>query len=151
MTLFRSDRLSRDEAGAVLVEMALAIPMLTLLAVGSFEIGTMVSRQQELQSSLVEGEAIALAANDGAQTNLADIQDIISQSVGLDKSNVTLKFKYRCGLDAVLVDSKDTCSEDGTVSEYLNFQLTDQHVPVWTKFGFGSDITYKVERTVQLS
>ncbi len=140
-----------DRSGAVLIEIAIVTPVLGLLAIGGFEVGTMVSRHHDLQSALVDGEAIALAANQGASTDLEGLEEIIRDSVGLTDDQVTLKFLYRCNAAETLVDSKDSCGEDDIVSEYVNFRLQDTYNPIWTDFGISGPVNLEVERTVQLS
>ena len=145
------NRLLQDQGGTFVIEMAIVTPVLVMMAIGAFEVGTMISRQQELQSAIFEGESIALAANQGAETDLEGLKEIVKSSAGLTDKQVTLHFLYRCGTAEQLVKSKDSCTEDDIVSEYVNMKLQDIHEPIWVKFGLGTDISYDVERTVQLS
>jgi Flp pilus assembly protein TadG len=55
--------LRRDARGTMAIETAIVAPVLALMAIGSFEVGSMVSRQQELQSAASEAESIILAAS----------------------------------------------------------------------------------------
>ncbi len=141
----------RDNSGTVLIELAISTPLLALLAIGAFETGTMVSRQQELQSALGEGVAIALATNQGAETDLNDLKSIIKSSVDLDDEQVTLRFLFRCGTSSQLVNTAEACGEGDTVYEYVDFQLQDTHDPIWTNYGIGKPVRLDVERLVQLS
>ena len=61
-------RLLRCARGAFAIETALVAPLLALMSIGTFEVGTMVSRQQELQSAASEAESIILAAAGGTGT-----------------------------------------------------------------------------------
>ncbi|OZA93393.1 MAG: hypothetical protein B7X57_05165 [Erythrobacter sp. 34-65-8] len=47
----------RDRRGSIAIETALVAPVLAVLALGSFEVGSLVSRQHELQTAAAEGEA----------------------------------------------------------------------------------------------
>ena len=62
----------RDRRGTMAIETTIVAPVLALMAIGSFEVGSMVSRQQELQSAASEAESIILAAS--ASEDLAATQ-----------------------------------------------------------------------------
>lgn len=146
-------RLGSEKRGSVVIETAIVAPMLILMSIGSFEISGMVARQHELQSGAAEAEAVALAANLGAETNANEMKAMLKESLDLNDDQVSVQILFRCDADADLVSSSDTCgeSEDIVVSRYLQVQLTDTYKPTWAKIGIGKDFDYTVTRTVQLS
>lgn len=133
------------------IETAIVAPVLVLLALGTFEVGTIVSRQHELQTAASEGEVIAMAAARGASTEISTIKSIIRESVGLSDSQIAISRFYRCNANTSTVTDPDSCGEDDIVSSYIKLDLTDTYTPVWTEFGVGGPINFDVERTVQLS
>lgn len=144
-------RLLADFAGSMTIEMAAVAPVLVLMSIGTFEVSSMVSRQQELQSAASEGETIALAAAASAATTpLTTIEDIIEESMDLADDQVTITRFYRCNDDAALVSSDTACATDAVVTEYMKLELTDRYEPIWTQFGIGSAFDYDVDRMVQL-
>lgn len=144
-------RISRDSTGSMTIEMAAVTPVLVLMAIGTFEISTMVSRQQELQSAASEGETIALAAAASeVATPVAKVEQIIETSMDLNANQVTVTPQFRCNDDAALVTNETDCAEDDVVTSYLKLELSDDYTPVWTQFGIGGSFTYDVERMVQL-
>ena len=56
-------RLLENEAGAVAIETAIAMPILLLLSLGGFQISSLVARQTELQAAMAEAQAVALATD----------------------------------------------------------------------------------------
>ena len=168
MILARFRRLAlRDENGSIAVEMAFVVPILATFALGAFEIGTIFSRQQELQAAALEGETIALAVARGAEIHVDEIEDIIKTTARLGDDNVNVTRFYRCDADANTVDNPALCIAEGAVdgetteggeeadkpvvSSYLRIEVTDSYTPVWKDFGIGDTINYDVERTVQVS
>ena len=149
MGLFHN--IARDLRGSFAIETAFVAPVLILMTLGIFEIGTIVARQHELQSAANESEIIILATNQGAQTDIDTIKQIVQQSVSLTANEVALTQSYRCGTAEVLVDNVGSCAEDDVVSTYVNLDITEQYEPTWTYMGIGSPITFSVERRVQVS
>ena len=90
-------RLRQCGRGAMAVETAIVAPVLALMSIGTFEVGTMVSRQQELQSAASEAESIILAAAAGTGTESTQIELVIEESMGLDPDQVILEQRFRCG------------------------------------------------------
>ena len=168
----------RDTAGTFAIETAFAAPVLITLALGTFEVGSIVSRQQELQSAALEGETIALAVNQGAEIEISELEEIIRDSVGLRDDQVSIERYYRCDADEETVALPIQCAEAGAegadpaasetgeesadddsaaadeepiISSYIRIRITDTYTPVWTNFGVGKPIDFDVDRSVMLS
>ena len=140
--------LLRDECGAMAIETVIVAPLLVLMALGAFEVGSVVSRQQELQSAATEAESVILAASTsetGADSD--EIEAVIEDSVD---AQVTLQQRFRCNTDNNLVADASGCSVDDPIYQYVLLQVTDTYTPVWTKYGVGSPINYSISRTVQV-
>lgn len=158
-------RLGSDNRGSMVIETAIVAPVLVLMSIGGFEVSAMVARQHELQSGIAEAEAVALAANLGAETDTVKLQSMIEESLDLDQGQVTVTKVYRCDAGRELVSAASSCenyfgssdSNSGggndaeTVSEYVKLQVTDTYTPIWAHIGIGGKVTYKVDRMVQLS
>jgi Flp pilus assembly protein TadG len=143
-------RLLADCAGAMAIETAFVAPVLATLALGSFEVGSIVSRQHELQTAASEGEMIVLAANSGAETSLDTVNDVIVTSLGVDDDQVNISRRFRCN-DNTATTELNSCAEDDVVSSYVRIQVNETYVPVWTSFGVGGPVELSIERTVQIS
>jgi hypothetical protein len=141
--------LLRDVCGTMAIETAIVAPVLALMAIGVFEVGTLVSRQQELQSSASEAEGIILAAAAGAGTNSAKIEEVIEHSLNLDPEQVTLTQRFRCDAAETLTADAAGCDDERPIYQYVVLHVTDTYTPVWTWFG-SKPHTYNVERTVQV-
>lgn len=144
-------KLLSNTHGSMVIETAIVAPVLILMALGTFEVGTIVSRQHELQTAAAEGEIIAMAAAQGATTDISTVEDIIKASVGLSDNQVTVSRYYRCNANITTVSSSASCGSSDVLSSYIKLELEDTYTPVWTEFGVGAPIEFDVERTVQLS
>ncbi|MCL9982058.1 MAG: pilus assembly protein [Erythrobacter sp.] len=144
-------RLLRDCSGSFAIETAFVVPVLILMTLGIVEVGTVVARQHELQSVANESEIIILATNQGAETDVDGIKQIVQESVGLTGNDVSLTQMYRCNADDTLVDAVASCDEDDVISSYVILDITEEYNPTWTYLGIGTPITFSVERRVQVS
>lgn len=151
-------QLSDDQRGSFVIEAAIIIPILMTLAFGTFEVGSIVARQHQLQSAASEAAAIALAANQGVEVKIDTIRDILATSVDVPKSKISITRFYRCGDSATTVVDEGICQSKSTgedaaqpvVTSYLRIDVRDQYTPVWQKFGIGKPIDFRIERTVML-
>ena len=140
----------RDNCGSMAIETALIAPLLAMLTLGSFEVGSMVARQHELQSAANEAETIVMATNLGATIDIADIEDILQESVDLKDSQISVERRYRCALANGRVKEKGSCGSADIIYEYIRVEINDSYDPTWTAWGVGKPIDYKVIRTVQV-
>jgi len=143
--------LLQDTRGAMAIETAVVAPLLVLMAIGSFQVSSMVARQSELQNAAAEAAAIALASPPTTETQLDTVKDVMLASTGIGEDAAQVSFAYRCGSATSLVTSKENCGEDETVWTFMRVQLQATYKPVWTKLGVGSDVNMVVDRYVQIS
>lgn len=145
-------RLRDCRRGVMAIESVIVAPVLILMALGAFQAGSMVSRQQELQSGATDVAAIILATaqSNGNGVSSADIKTVVMSSLNLTDSQVTLLQRYRCGNATTMTDDADSCASGVQRYEYVLIQLSDTYTPVWAKYGMGSPFTYTVNRTVQI-
>jgi hypothetical protein len=144
-TLRRCRLLGEDRKGSMAIETALVAPMLILLSIGGFETSRMVARQHELQNGVAEAEAVALAANMGAETKTTELEEMLRSSLSLDGEQVKVKKRYRCAGFNNLTDSSDNCWTD------IEISIKDSYTPIWTRLGIAPGFQYNVKRRVQLS
>ena len=144
-------RLSRNEDGSMVVETAIVLPTLVMMALGGFEASQIVSRENELQLAVAEGAAIVLATIPEEQSELDVIEDIIEQSAGLPDGKVRLEKRYRCNADASLTTDVNSCATGAVISEFIHLNVWDTYTPIWTNFGIGGDVDYDIRRRIQIS
>lgn len=142
--------LRRCTKGVMAIESVVVAPVLVLFALGAFQIGTLVSRQQELQSGASDVSAIILAAANGGGASSTDIKEVIKNSLGLADNEVTLLQRYRCGTAPTLTEDGASCAPGTQRYEYVLLELTDTYTPLWAHYGVGSPFTYTVNRTIQI-
>lgn len=151
---FRLGRLARLRAncmGAVVIEVAVVAPVLVLLSAGTFEASSMVARRSELQSAMSEATQIVIAASPTTQAELDTIEDVVEASTGLGDGKVTLSAIFRCGTSPTTTTTQGSCGDPALESAYIRIAVNDTYTPLWTSFGFGSDVQYALDQTVQVS
>jgi Flp pilus assembly protein TadG len=141
----------RDARGAVIIETAIAAPVLALLGLGAFQVSQAYARQHELQTAADDAASMALAGWDSDTGDTNAIKEVLKRTLTLTDSQVTILRKFRCNTDAAYVDARTDCASDAIVTPYLRIQLTDTYTPMWTDFGMGEPIVYNVQRTVLVS
>jgi Flp pilus assembly protein TadG len=145
-------RLARCTHGVAAIETALVAPILVTLALGGYEVSSMVVRQSELQSAVAETLNIVEASPPSDSAGRTAIRDVLKASTGItDNNKVKVDEIFRCGTNANFVDADSSCGSDEKVSTYIRVTLQDTYSPSWTSFGVGHDIDYDVVRTVQIS
>ena len=145
-------RLRTDTAGSVVVETAIVAPVLVTLGLGAFDVSRMIARQSELQAGSTDVEGIVLAvAGTATTTNVSTIKSVLMNSLSLSADKVTVVKMYRCSVQNDLVASNCSCGSTDVLSTYVQVTLTDSYNPMWTRFGVGSALNYRLVRTVQVS
>jgi Flp pilus assembly protein TadG len=141
----------RDNRGSVVVETALLAPILALMSIGAFQVSQAVARQHELQTGADDAASLALAGWKQDTGDIVAVKAVIKRTLALADNQVTVVRKFRCGIDAALVDDRATCTAGTIVTSYIQIRLTDTYTPMWADFGVGSDIDYDVQRLVVVS
>lgn len=160
--LARFARIGGDDKGSMAIETAIVAPVLLIMALGGFEVSTMVARQTELQSAAAEAAAVVRAVAPETSTERKTVRNIVATSLcgstpvtSTDSmascNSVTVRVTpvFRCGTATDYVSVAGSC---GAVTEYafIRVDLTDRYSPTWTEWGVGSTISYEVSRTVQI-
>ena len=142
-------RLARDPRGAMAIETALIAPVLALMALGTFDVTNMVSKQQDLQSAANEATEIIIAAANGTGVSSTKLHDILVNSLNLQDDQVTIDQLFRCDAATTTVTDASSCDSSKPIYQYVKLTITESYPPEWTKFGVGQTINYSVVRTVQ--
>ncbi|WAT18418.1 pilus assembly protein [Aurantiacibacter sp. MUD11] len=160
--LARFCRIRGDDRGSMAIETAFVAPVLLILALGGFEVSTMVARQTELQSAAAEAAAVVRAAAPETSNERNTVRDILATSLcgSTDPTivegaatcgtvSVAVTPTYRCGTSTAYTNTADSC---GSVTEYkfILLEIEDRYDPIWTEWGVGAGFDYYVSRTVQI-
>ncbi|RIV88798.1 TadE/TadG family type IV pilus assembly protein [Aurantiacibacter zhengii] len=145
----RMSCIGRDETGSMAIEMAFVAPVLLIMALGGFEVATMVARQTDLQSAAAEAASIVRAVIPETEAQRTTVRDVLATSSGLTTDQITVTEIYRCGTTTDYVTVADSCG-GGVQYKFIRVDLTDSYAPIWTKWGVGEGFTYNVSRTVQI-
>ena len=147
--LARQFRLPADERGTMAVETAFIAPVLLVLALGGFEVSTMVARQTELQSAAAEAASVVRATAPKTAAERETIRDILMVSTGLEEEDVAVTPVYRCGTSEDYVTVADSCGAE-VEYRFIRVDLADRYDPIWTTFGVDEGFDFNVSRTVQV-
>ncbi len=147
--LARYARIRCNEDGSMAIETAFVAPILLVLALGGFEVSSMVARQTELQTAAAEAAAVVRATVPETIEARTVVRDILVTSTGLTNEQVTITEIYRCGTALDYVTTADSCG-GGTEYKFIKVDLRDTYAPIWTKFGVTSGFDYNISRTVQI-
>lgn len=145
-----------DQRGVMAIETVVVAPVLALMALGTYEAGTMVSRQQELQSAAAEAEGIILAmsGNEVVVIDHIGIKNVITTSLDpagtREHLEVELEDRVRCGSATDFMAEGATCAEPQIQYHYVVLTISDRYDPVWTRFGISAGMDYNVTRTIQV-
>ena len=140
----------RDERGTMAIETALIAPLLALMALGVFEVSSMVAREQQLQSAANEASEIILAAAGGSGISNNDLEDILETSIGLADNQLVITQRFRCATGS-MSNTNPTCGTGQQKYSYVHLRMTETYTPMWTNFGVGAPVSFDIERTVQVS
>jgi Flp pilus assembly protein TadG len=144
-------RLFRDVRGTAVIETAIVAPVLVSMALGGFDVSRLVARQHELQAGAADAEQIILAAASGAATDTTTMQAVLANTLDIpnDDEHIQVSKVYRCGTDANTITTP--CGSGSSQSTYVRVVFLDTYTPLWTNFGVGQAIDFRVERLVQVS
>jgi Flp pilus assembly pilin Flp len=146
--------LLRDQRGVMAIETVVVAPVLALMALGTFEAGTMVSRQQELMSAAAEAEGIILSTSGGGVIDLPGWKTVIETSLDpagtREHLEVELENRLRCGSATDFMAEGATCAEPQQTYQYVVLTISDRYDPVWTRFGISAGMDYNITRTIQV-
>ncbi|GGD51841.1 pilus assembly protein [Erythrobacter arachoides] len=142
-------RLGRDERGSMAIETAFVAPILLVLALGGFEVSSMVARQTDLQSAAAEAASVVRAVAPETAAERETIRGILKASTGLTDEQVTITPIYRCGTSDTYADAAGTCGSD-VEYKFIRVDLSDTYEPIWTSFGVSEGFDYNISRTVQV-
>lgn len=143
------NRLCREARGSVVVETAIALPLLAILMLGALDVSRMVARQVDLQEVAAEIAAASMAKEPG-DAGLIALAHLARASGQLSEDQVVLERKIKCGTEQTLQSDGYDCDEDVEKSTFVTISLNDSYVPLWTSFGIGGPVELGVFRSVQV-
>lgn len=152
----------RNARGSVLIETAFIAPILILMTLAGVEVSTMIARQTELQTLAGNAQQIIISASPKNETELvATIADVKTYIVNKSKltftssdtvapGQVRVVRRYRCGNNSERQATNGCANASQSVSSYVVIDMATNYVPVWTNYGIGHAMTFRVRRAVQV-
>ncbi len=153
----RLKKLGRDEGGAVLIELALAAPILALMIMGISDISIAYGKKLELEQAAqraiekvmqTTGKATAeetIKTEAVCQYNGVSSGGVCSTD-GIDASDVTVTYSLKC--DGAVTAYNTDCADGQTALRYIQATVADQYSPMFpVHFGTKPDGTYHLSAT----
>lgn len=143
------NRFRKEEDGAVVIETAIVVPVLLLMALGGIDYGTMLARQVELQNAMAEASQIALAAAPTDASARQAVKEVLQTSTGLDTDHVSITESYRCGTDADYVADSDLCGTD-PYARFIRIEIVEDYTSAWSTISGAKPLRFNFVRMVQV-
>lgn len=89
-------RFAPSEDGAALVEFALAVPILVMLAIGAFDFGMAFQQKHHLAAAAQAGAQMAVQERSLNEVDLADVDARVQQEAGTTGNPLTVASRYYC-------------------------------------------------------
>lgn len=142
-------RFRKNEDGTVVIETAIVVPVLMLMALGGIDYGTMLARQIELQNAMAEASQVALAAAPTDAAARQTVKEVLQTSTGLGTDNVSIVERYRCGTDAEYVADSDEC---GTTpyARFIQIEIIEDYTSTWSTISGADPLQFNFVRMVQV-
>ena len=150
-------KLARDEAGAVLIELALAAPVLALMVMGISDISSAFSKRLELEQAAQRAIEKVMQTT-GADTPEGTIKkEAVCQYNGtkadgecktgsITVDNVVVEYELTC--NNVVTDYATDCVAGQAEYRYVKATVTDTYTPMFPiHFGTGADGKYTLSAT----
>lgn len=134
----------RDDSGVAVIELGIALPVLSLLAIGTFDVSRMVAQRIDYQQALAEVATLALARP--PQSDTAYLRSAVATAAEVDASQVNVATSLYC--DGVLSDV--VCTTGQEQARYVSLTVNGGYTPLWTSFGVGGRVPMTVTRTLRI-
>jgi Flp pilus assembly protein TadG len=150
-------KLARDDTGAVLIELALAAPMLALMVMGISDISSAFSKRLELEQAAQRAIEKVMQTT-GEDTPEGTIKreavcqyngtaaDGTCKTAPITVDNVTVVYSLTC--NNVVTAYNTDCVGGQTEYRYIQATVTDTYTPMFPiHFGTGADGKYSLSAT----
>lgn len=144
-------RLATSIKGASLVELALVMPVIMLMIVGSLDMGSMFVRKMEIANAAKAGAQYALVRKP-VQGDLTNISSAVTNSLG---GSVTPSTQINVELYCMCFSTKQLCTvdcADEDLSAFINITITEDYTtPFFNYDWFMSSFLIAESTTVKLN
>lgn len=140
-----------DERGASLVEMALIMPILLLIMVGSLDLGSAFVRKMELSNAAKAGIQYAMVRKP-VEGDVTAISNAVTESIG-DSGNAStdIDVELYCMCDGAKQVCTNVCADEN-VSAFVNVTVTENYTTPYFNYNWlFSEFPLKESQTIQLN
>lgn len=138
-------RLARDRRGASIIEMALALPLLTVMMLGLIDVATCYSAKMSIQQAAAR--SLERVQVNGASTDFTYVRAEAAAAADVPLSQVTVETWLEC--DHVKQGtSVQSCAANQVASKYVKVTINSSYAPYFAYSPLG---TRQANGTVALS
>ncbi len=137
-------RLRRDEGGAAVTELGLAIPMLFILLLGLIDLGRGFSIKLQLEQATQRAiERVMNGQADRTTAAAIKAEAALAADVPETSSNPNVDFWLECN-GARQASYDDTCDPGQTYRRYLSVRISKNFRPIFSMVGTNQDGTITI-------
>jgi Flp pilus assembly protein TadG len=139
-------RLLREQDGSVLVEVALALPILATILIGAVDFGVLLEQQLRVQCAAATAAAYVTAP--GENNDLAGAQQAALQSIsGLNGAQASAQRYWSCAPGGSHVSSSSLCANSRTPMQWVQVDVYASGDLLMSFPGFTSNNTLHASAT----
>jgi hypothetical protein len=135
----------RDRRGNVLVEFALALPVIVLLLVGVFEYGSATARKMSLTSAARSGVEHALRGGDASA-----VAETVRRAAGGDAEQLSVTTSQFCECDGAAASCGTACESGSLQQGFMRVRVSEPFTPLLPSFGLPYPTSVAGEATFRL-
>jgi Flp pilus assembly protein TadG len=128
-------RLRRDRRGASIIELALALPVLSIMVVGLVDMASLFSAQLSLQQAAAR--SLERVQVNGTTTNLAFVKTEAAAAAGVPESQVTVETWLECE-NVRQATTVTVCPGTADAGKYVKVTIASSYVPFFTYSPLGT-------------
>lgn len=129
------ERINRDRRGASIIELALALPVLSVMMVGLVDLASCFSAQLTLQQAAAR--SLERVQVNGSTTNFAFVKTEAATAAGVPESQVTVETWLECD-NAKQPATTAICSGTSDAGKYVKVTITSSYVPYFAYSPLGA-------------
>jgi Flp pilus assembly protein TadG len=128
-------RIGRDRRGASIIELALALPVLSIMVVGLVDMASLFSAQLSLQQAAAR--SLERVQVNGTTTNLAFVKTEAAAAADVPESQVTVETWLECE-NVKQAATVTICPGTADAAKYVKVTITKEYVPFFTYSPLGT-------------
>lgn len=128
-------RIRRDRRGASIIELALALPVLSIMLVGLVDVASCFSAQLSIQQAAAR--SLERVQVNGATTNFAFVRTEAATAAGVPETQVTVETWLECE-NVKMPATTTVCPGTADAGKYVKVTIAKSYVPFFSYSPLGA-------------